>query len=51
MTGNLPIKIGNDDFESKLQRFARIYQNLMTQQPELQYIDLDYNDRIVVKKG
>lgn len=49
--GALPIKIGTDDFDSKLQRFARIYQNLMTQQPALQYIDLDYNDRIVVKKS
>lgn len=49
--GALPVKIGADDFDKKLQRFARIYQNLMTQQPELQYIDLDYNDRIVVKKG
>ena len=49
--GALPVKIGTDDFEKKLQRFARIYQNLMTQQPGLQYIDLDYSDRIVVKKG
>jgi len=47
----LPIKIGSDDFSNKLQRFARIYQNLMTQQPSLQYIDLDYSDRIVVKKS
>ena len=50
-TGALPIKIGNDDFDGKLQRFARIYQNLLTQQPGLQYIDLDYHDRIVVKKS
>jgi cell division septal protein FtsQ len=48
---SLPIKIGTDDFECKLQRFSNIYQNLMTQLPELQYIDLDYNDRIVVKKS
>lgn len=50
-SGALPIKIGNEDFDSKLLRFARIYQNLMTQQPGLQYIDLDYSDRIVVKKS
>ncbi len=49
--GALPIKIGADDFDKKLQRFARIYQNLMTQRSELQYIDLDYSDRIVVKKS
>ena len=50
-SGALPIKIGNEDFDNKLLRFARIYQNLMTQQPGLQYIDLDYSDRIVVKKS
>lgn len=49
--GALPIKIGTDDFTNKLQRFARIYENLMTQLPGLQYIDLDYSDRIVVKKS
>lgn len=49
--GALPIKIGNEDFDNKLQRFARIYENLMTQLPGLQYIDLDYSDRIVVKKS
>jgi len=49
--GALPIKIGTDDFDHKLQRFARIYENLMTQLPGLQYIDLDYSDRIVVKKS
>jgi cell division protein FtsQ len=49
--GALPIKIGTNDFDNKLQRFARIYQNLMTQRPGLQYIDLDYSDRIVVKKS
>lgn len=47
----VPIRIGTDDFSSKLERFARIYQTLMTQQPGLQYIDLDYIDRIVVKKS
>lgn len=50
-SGALPIKIGTEDFEGKLQRFARIYQNLMTHQPGVQYIDLDYSDRIVVKKS
>jgi cell division protein FtsQ len=50
-TEALAVKIGTDDFDKKLQRFARIYQNLMTQRPGLQYIDLDYSDRIVVKKG
>ncbi|MGB4598576.1 MAG: FtsQ-type POTRA domain-containing protein [Trichlorobacter sp.] len=47
----VPIRIGTDDFSGKLARFARIYQTLMTQQPGLHYIDLDYIDRIVVKKS
>lgn len=50
-SGALPIKIGNDNFDEKLQRFARVYQTLMSQRPGLQYIDLDYADRIVVKKS
>lgn len=50
-SGAVPIRIGTDDFSGKLTRFARIYQTLMTQQPGLHYIDLDYNDRIVVKKS
>ncbi len=47
----LPIRIGSDDFPGKLDRFARIYQTLMSQQPGPQYIDLDYNDRVIVKKS
>lgn len=50
-SGAVPIRIGTDDFTGKLDRFARIYQTLMTQQPGLHYIDLDYSDRIIVKKS
>jgi cell division septal protein FtsQ len=50
-TGALPIKVGNGDFAGKLTRFAQIYQTLLAQRATLQYIDLDYNDRIVVKKS
>ena len=49
--GALPIKVGTGDFAAKLSRFARIYQSLMAQRVGLQYIDLYYNDRIVVKKS
>lgn len=49
--GGLPIKVGSGDFDSKVDRFARIYRELMTQRPSLQYIDLDFNDKIVVKKS
>lgn len=50
-SGALPIKVGSSDFPGKLTRFAQIYQNLMSQRPGLQYIDLDYSDRIIVKKS
>lgn len=50
-SGALPVKIGSGDFTAKVDRLARIYQGLMAQRPSLQYIDLDYNDKIVVKKS
>jgi cell division septal protein FtsQ len=50
-TGALPVKIGSGDFAAKIDRFAHIYKELMVQRPSLQYIDLDYNDKIVVKKS
>lgn len=50
-SGALPVKIGSGDFAAKLERFARIYRELMAQRPSLNYIDLDYNDRIVVKRS
>ncbi len=50
-SGALPVKIGSGDFSAKVERFARIYQDLMAQRPSLHYIDLDYNDKIIVKKS
>ena len=50
-SGALPVKVGYGDFTPKVERFARIYRELMAQRPSLQYIDLDYNDKIVVKKS
>ena len=50
-SGALPVKIGSGDFIAKIERFARIYRDLMAQQPTLQYIDLDYIDKIIVKKS
>lgn len=50
-SGGLPVKIGADDFSRKIERFAKIYKELMAQRPSLQYIDLDYNDKIIVKKS
>jgi cell division protein FtsQ len=50
-SGGLPVKIGSGDFSGKIERFAKIYQELMAQRPTLHYIDLDYNDKIIVKKS
>lgn len=50
-SGALPVKIGAGDFAAKVERFARIYRDLMGQSQALQYIDLDYNDKIIVKKS
>ncbi|MDA8428659.1 MAG: cell division protein FtsQ/DivIB [Geobacteraceae bacterium] len=50
-SGGLPVKVGSGDFTAKIDRFARIYRDLMVQRAALQYIDLDYNDKIVVKKS
>ncbi|MDD2581168.1 MAG: FtsQ-type POTRA domain-containing protein [Desulfuromonadaceae bacterium] len=50
-SGALPVKVGLGDFTAKIERFARIYRNLMVQLPSIHYIDLDYNDKIIVKKS
>jgi cell division septal protein FtsQ len=50
-SGALPVKVGSGDFAAKLERFARIYRELMAQCPSLHYIDLDYSDKIIVKKS
>src|SRR6185369_11761389 len=49
--GALPVKVGSGDFSAKVERFARIYQDLMVQLPSIHYIDLDFNDKIIVKKS
>lgn len=48
--GALPVKVGSSDFSAKVERFARIYRDLMAQKSQLHYIDLDYSDKIIVKK-
>jgi cell division septal protein FtsQ len=50
MDKGLPIRLGTEDFSEKLDRLAKIYSQLQPQMPGLEYIDLDYSDRIVVKK-
>jgi cell division protein FtsQ len=49
--GGVPVKLGNSAFGEKLARLARIYPALQAQMPILEYIDLDYNDKIIVKKA
>ncbi|MEI6825918.1 MAG: FtsQ-type POTRA domain-containing protein [Desulfuromonadales bacterium] len=50
-SGALPVKVGSGDFPAKIERFARIYRDLLAQMPSIHYIDLDYNDKIIVKKS
>ena len=50
-SGALPVKIGSGDFAAKIERFARIYRDLIAQSRTIQYIDIDYNDKIIVKKS
>jgi len=50
MEGGIPVKLGNEGFIEKLARFADIYPELKPQMQALDYIDLDYGDKIIVKK-
>ena len=50
-SGGVPVKLGNGNFGEKLARFARIYRDLQAEMPTLEYIDLDYSDKIIVKKA
>lgn len=47
----VPIRVGMDGFERKLDRLAKIYGSLQAQLQTLEYIDLDYSDRIIVKRA
>jgi cell division protein FtsQ len=46
----VPVKLGKDCFQEKLARLSRIFRDLSSQLRTLEYIDLNYNDKIVVKK-
>jgi cell division protein FtsQ len=50
MQGGVPVKLGSGGFNEKLARLSGIYRQLKPQMQELDYIDLDYGDRIIVKK-
>jgi cell division protein FtsQ len=51
MNCGVPVKLGNSGFEEKLARLSRIYKELQAQLPNVEYIDLDYSDKIIVKKA
>jgi cell division protein FtsQ len=47
--GGVPILIGRDDYEYKLQRLERVYEDLEPRLSALKYIDLNVVDRVIVK--
>ncbi|GFO59752.1 cell division protein FtsQ [Geomonas silvestris] len=51
MQGGVPVKLGNGGFSDKLARLGNIYRDLKPQMQALDYIDLDYSDKIIVKKA
>lgn len=48
--GGIPVKLGDGAYAEKLGRLSRIYRDLAVQVTALEYIDLNYPDKIVVKK-
>jgi len=50
MQGGVPVRVGNGGFSEKIARLSNIYQDLKPQMQALDYIDLDYSDKIIVKK-
>jgi len=50
MQGGVPVKLGNGSFNEKLARLSGIFRDLQPQMQALDYIDLDYSDKIIVKK-
>ncbi|RNC72662.1 MAG: FtsQ-type POTRA domain-containing protein [Desulfuromonadales bacterium] len=49
--GGVPVRLGRDGFETKLARFATVFGELKGQMAAVEYIDCDYHDKIIVKKG
>jgi len=50
VNSGVPVRLGNGGFDEKLARFAAVYKDLKPQMQALDYIDLDYADKIVVKR-
>lgn len=47
--GGVPVRIGTQDFEAKLNRLETIYNDLEPRLLALKYIDLNVTDRVIVK--
>ncbi|MBT0663796.1 FtsQ-type POTRA domain-containing protein [Geobacter pelophilus] len=47
----VPVRLGRAGFDEKLERLGKIYGTLQPQMKTVEYIDLDYADKIVVKSG
>lgn len=48
-SGGVPVRMGYNNFSSKLDRLERIYPELEPRLPALKYIDLNVADRVIVK--
>jgi len=51
VAGGVPVRLGTEGYEAKLARFATVYGELKEQMAAVEYIDCDYQDKIIVKKG
>jgi cell division septal protein FtsQ len=49
--GGVAVRLGRDEFPAKLARLGRIFPDLQGTLLSLEYIDLDYPDKIIVKKA
>lgn len=49
--GGVPVRLGHDGFPSKLARLGRIYRQLQAGSSPPLFIDLDYPDRIIVRRS
>jgi len=45
----VPIHVGNENFEEKIDRLERIYTDIKKRLPVLEYIDLNVPDKVIVK--
>ncbi len=49
VNGAVKVKLGRDNFTEKLDRLERIYAQLQPRLPILDYIDLNVNEKVIVR--